>query len=245
MIKFISHNQISGAVHLDSPDEVIQVEIKENSPVSYQLRLEQGKIKVLRDIIHIRNNIYMCKPNVPKEFLQLPHAIKARIIIYDGEDYTDTNPIPVTLNTKALEFSLMREDSYKNMVNRVTELERIVKVLSLHQRPVDLNIPNLGKPEKGMVLTALTEDVFGWSHMFKEVIKEVNKRKSLNGSIVVEASDIPYKDKSVEGAIESLQTTAVDIMKSLNDVKIALAKEIEDVAELRKTLNEYVNRDIL
>jgi hypothetical protein len=245
MIKFISHNQISGTINLNNPDEVVTIEIKENSPVTYQLRFEQGKVKILRDVIHIRNNIYLCKPNIPKEFMQSSTQIKARIIIFDGKDIFETNPINVIINLKEFEFSFTKEDTYKNLSSRILELERNVKILSLHKIPPELDIPSLGMPEQGMVLTALTPNIFGWSHVFKTIVEEVNNIKAINGSITLTAKDIMLKNNNIEDSINHLINHTKKLSEGLNEIKIALIKEIEDVAELKKTLNEYVNRDIL
>lgn len=247
MIKFISHNQISGKIQLDTPMDMISIEQSvDNSPVVYQLRFEQGKHRLLRSVSHIKGTTYMSTAELPKDFIASDLKIKARILIIgpDGE-VTETNPIPVEINKEKLAMTNFKEDTIKRMSERLNEVERLVKIMSLHQTPVELDIPNLGKPQAGMVITAFTENLFGWSHLFTEVIKEINGLKTIDGTISLAPKDILFKDSDLEDYLlkQELQYNKIkDAIKKLSDL---VGAEIKAVATLQKTLNEYVNRDVL
>jgi hypothetical protein len=243
-IKFISHNQIAGEVVLKNHTDVIYIEINETSPVLYQVRFDAGKLKLVRDLHHIKDNLYMCRPELTKEFIESTSLFKVRLLIITGEEVIPTNPVSLFIDSDWFEGS-KQGDPINELNHRITELERVMKIFSINYKATPINIPTLGKPEPGMLYTALTEDIFGWSKIFTNFVKSINGIESIEGALSLGLEDLLYEGKDFKDVVDKIIARIIVVEKANVTLTKLLREEIKKVAALRKELNDHINRDII
>ena len=106
-----------------------------------------------------------------------------------------------------------------------------------------MSIPkDLGQPKPGMVMTVLSETVFGWSDLFKEVITQINDIKTINGKVLLVAKDIKLEDGTT---IQDLNQKLIENNKTLGEVLSLLKENSEALAQFQTQFEEYKSQDVI
>jgi len=157
---------VEGTIKIKSPNDLIEIENSFTTPITMQLILLNNKKRSVRDIIHMNDHHYLSKPDIPKELIESPKKITCMIALHLPNGTVFRNEIEVKVDKEIYQTIANSGDRIQYLENKVGELERLIKLAIIGNR-IPMSIPkDLGQPKPGMVMTVLSETVFGWSDLF-------------------------------------------------------------------------------
>lgn len=242
MIKFTSPITVEGTIKIKSPNDLIEIENSFTTPITMQLILLNNKKRSVRDIVHMNDHNYLSKPDIPKEFIESPKKITCMIALHLPSGTVFTNEIEVQVDKEIYQTIANSGDRIQYLENKVGELERLIKLAIIGNR-IPMTIPkDLGQPKPGMVMTVLSETVFGWSDLFKEVITQINDIKTIDGKVLLVAKDIKLEDGTT---IQDLNQKLIENNKTLGEVLSLLKENSEALAQFQTQFEEYKSQDVI
>lgn len=242
MIKFIAPQTIEGTIKIKSPNDFIEIENSFTTPTSMQLILLNDKKRNVRDIVYMSGHDYISKPEIPKEFIESEKELMCAISINTADGIILTNEVKIEVDKKSYSIILSSGDRIKYLENKVGELERLIKLATIGNK-IPIALPkDLGQPKPGMVLTVLSDKIYGWSDLFKEVITQINEVKTINGKVVLAAKDIKLEDEST---IQELHEKLIENNKTLKEVLDLLKENIDQLAKFKSDFEEYKSQDVI
>ena len=167
--------------------------------------------------------------------------------VFNYEDFTFSNRVPVNLNPMAVARVRQNEDEFKNLRFEIFELKQ--QVLDyINGLEYSINIPPSNKDNlrKGMVLSVI--DNLGhvaFKSLYDDSIKEINGVKAYNYQVRLESKNIPHQNITVEDAIKNLNGVAKAIQTNYENLLETVQEVIKRLAELEVKFVEYTSRDIL
>lgn len=242
MIKFTSPTMVEGNITIKSPDDVIEIINEYPTPITMQLILLNNKKRSVRDIVHMKEHNHLSKPDIPKEFIESPKKITCMVALHTPNGTVFTNEIEVKVDKDVYQMVANSKDRIEFLENKVAELERLIK-LAIVGNKIPLSIPkDLGEPRPGMVMTVLSETVFGWSDLFKEVITQINDIKTIDGKVILKGKDITLENGST---VQEVYEKLVENNKTLGEVLGLLKENSEALATFQAQFEEYKSQDVI
>ena len=236
---------------IKSSDSLIKITTSTNSIVIGILELSNGSKKIIEFVKESeQSDCVVGRLLITENDLSYLSSAKFYVELLSSEFKCRSNIIPIKFDISSIKLDVKKRiaDEYKEIMERLIQLEERYKHLLGNNVLTNLNIINIDNIEPGMIPVAIdSKGTFVAQRPFSNFIEEINGQRAANGAVVLDATMIKCtkSGKTVQVVLSETAEAIVSIKKLVDELGRTIKQLRTDLNNLDIKLSTHINNGIV